>query len=238
MKNPVIKTACFYLLAATCAGCNLLNKTSSTVLQKGAYTHRSDDKKDVYINITEQGIEAHPVSKQDGSWKVDSTKAPVVYPFELKGSPARQAVFHKYSFDIDFLTIPLKLRPAKETVPAQLNSNLNGALFFGYRTDEYKLNYQTDLLGESEMQVSHFGFSLGVFTGLGNTLMSPTNTNDLLQQEYDGLIWSKGLTGIIAVNSFTIGISAGFDNLLDKNRKIWIYETQPWIGLAFGINLN
>ena len=28
------------------------------------------------------------------------------------------------------------------------------------------------------------------------------------------------------------------NNLLDKNNYLWVYENQPWIGLAFGLNLN
>lgn len=60
---------------------------------------------------------------------------------------------------------------------------------------------------------------MGVFSGLGNTFMSPTNTNNILQQEYDGIILSKGLAGIFAFNNITAGLAFGFDNLLDKNKK-------------------
>ncbi|MGL6268762.1 MAG: hypothetical protein ACRC2O_12600 [Chitinophagaceae bacterium] len=76
------------------------------------------------------------------------------------------------------------------------------------------------------------------FTGLGNTFMSPTNTNNTLLQEYDGIVWSKGLAGILAINNFTVGLALGFDYLVDKNRSIWIYQNKPWLGLAFGLNLN
>ena len=29
-----------------------------------------------------------------------------------------------------------------------------------------------------------------------------------------------------------------FDHLFDKNKKDWIYQHKPWVGLAFGLNLN
>ncbi|WP_165940196.1 MULTISPECIES: hypothetical protein [Dyadobacter] len=56
--------------------------------------------------------------------------------------------------------------------------------------------------------------------------------------EYDGLVWGKGIAGIIGINNFTIGLAIGFDNLLDKNKQVWIYQGKPWLGLAFGLNLN
>lgn len=68
--------------------------------------------------------------------------------------------------------------------------------------------------------------------------MTPTNTFNKISQEYDGVVWNKGLAGILAINNFTVGLSLGIDNLLDKNKKVWIYESKPWVGIAFGLNLN
>jgi hypothetical protein len=36
----------------------------------------------------------------------------------------------------------------------------------------------------------------------------------------------------------TLGLSLGFDNLLDPNEHIWAYQQKPWIGLMLGINLG
>lgn len=69
-------------------------------------------------------------------------------------------------------------------------------------------------------------------------MVSPTTTNDQTEHEYDGIVWTKGVAGIFAINTFTIGVSLGFDNLLDQNRTVWIYESKPWIGFTFGLNLN
>ena len=68
--------------------------------------------------------------------------------------------------------------------------------------------------------------------------MNPSVTNNQITTEYDGLVSSKGLAGIIGINNFTIGLALGYDNLLDANKKKWIYQGKPWIGLAFGLNLN
>ncbi|WP_294671259.1 hypothetical protein [uncultured Fluviicola sp.] len=47
-----------------------------------------------------------------------------------------------------------------------------------------------------------------------------------MQQEYDGIVWSKGLAGIFAINRFTVRLAFGFDNLPDKNKSTWIYESK------------
>jgi len=136
------------------------------------------------------------------------------------------------------LTIPLKFRPMTSGVPGQLNTEINASAYFGLRTDRFTIEYAQNPLGKQERVVKHFGFSFGGLTGLGNTLVSPTTTNDQTEQEYDGIVWTKGVAGIFALNSVTIGLSLGFDNLLDQNRSIWIYESKPWIGFTFGLNLN
>ena len=49
---------------------------------------------------------------------------------------------------------------------------------------------------------------------------------------------TKGIAGLIGVGEFTFGAALGFDNLLDKNRKAWIYQDKPWIGFTVGFNIN
>jgi hypothetical protein len=68
--------------------------------------------------------------------------------------------------------------------------------------------------------------------------MNPSVTNSLVAIEYDGVVWSKGVAGIIGLNSFTTGLALGWDHLLDPNRKYWIYKDKPWIGFVFGLNIN
>lgn len=145
----------------------------------------------------------------------------------------------KPSLDIDILTTLLKIRPQiKEIIPTQLNTAFNGNLYIGHRTDIYQIGYQQNPLGKYKRKINHFGFSGGVFIGLGNTIMTSTTTNNSIASEYEGIILQKGVAGIIAVNKLTIGLSLGFDNLLDANQDFWIYQNKPWYGLMLGLNLN
>ena len=43
--------------------------------------------------------------------------------------------FKKASFDVDFLTIPFKYRPRQNEFPRQFNTDLNGAIYAGYRNE-------------------------------------------------------------------------------------------------------
>ncbi len=217
--------------------CNVIQKTPKTALTDGFYRQKTDGKKaKVYIDTDDELLTIHPVKRETGANVVDTVAAFQVYPPELHGGLS--ASFSKQSFDLDFLTIPLKFRPSQTGVPGQLNTNLNGAVYVGFRTDRFKIKYKVQPMGMAERHINHFGFSTGVVTGIGNTFMSPTNTNNILQQEYDGIVWGKGIAFIIGINNFSIGLTAGIDNLLDQNKNIWIYESKPWFGLAFGLNLN
>ena len=231
------------LLLSTCSlffsSCNVLQKVSKKEFKDDYYTQQVGDKKqNVYIDILEDTIQVHPTKILNSLRIVDTSKMLYLFPKELKAAKNQTVSYNTTSFDIDFFTIPLKFRPSRSSVPSQLNTTLNGAVYFGYRIDKYVLSYIKNPLGKLDRNINHFGFSMGGFTGFGNTFMSPTTTNNMLLQEYDGVVWSKGLAGIIALNNFTIGLAFGFDNLLDKNNQLWIYESKPWLGLAFGLNLN
>lgn len=139
---------------------------------------------------------------------------------------------------IDFLTIPLKFRPEQDNIPPQLNANMNGAVFVGFRTSKNLIGYISNPNGSCSLGVNYLGFSAGLFTGLGNAPISPTTTSDILEQEYDGIVWNKGIAGIIAINSLKVGLALGYGSLLDQNHEIWAYQNQPWLGLALSLNLD
>ncbi|SFC06888.1 hypothetical protein SAMN05421780_102461 [Flexibacter flexilis DSM 6793] len=231
----------FGILSVLLGSCSVLQNMSKKGLGNGFYNEQSSSKerRKVYIDIQDdETICAYATKNNNGQLVIDTSQACQLYSQELKKDLTQTIILSKPSFDIDFLTIPLKYRPKQTDVPAQLNANLNGAFYFGYRTDKYVINYNATPVGKANRNINHFGFSMGAFTGIGTTFMSPTNTNNHLQQEYDGIVWSKGIASIFAANNFTVGLSVGFDNLLDKNHNIWIYQTKTWLGLAFGLNLN
>lgn len=217
----------------------MLQKSAKQDLSDGFYKKKSNSENSkVYVDVVDETIRIQLTKKGFNEIVIDTLQTCELYQPEIKIKEKSNFSLIKNSFDIDFLTIPLKLRSAEKDVPPQLNANLNGAVYFGYRTDIYKINYTQNPLKTAMRQTNHFGYSIGLFTGFGNTSMSPTNSNNILKQEYDGVVWSKGIAGIIGINNITMGLTFGFDNLLDKNRTIWIYENKPWLGLAFGLNLN
>lgn len=234
-----IAYAAGFILLLLLSSCTILKESPKTSFVDGIYTHRdTGGKQQVYVDIEDETIRVFPVTKAGRHWLSDSSRLMASYPKYMVGSGYPKSRFSKYSLDLDFITIPLKYRFATGTVPQQLNANINGAVFLGYRTDRYSVVYNANPIKLPARKISHYGFSFGLCTGLGNTDMNATNTNNRLTKEYDGLVWNKGIAAIIAIDNFTMGLVCGFDNLLDEHSGIWIYESKPWIGLGLGLNLN
>lgn len=233
-KLQITILACIFLCS-----CSVLQKTSKQEISDGYYMKKAkNEKSKVYVDYSDDDIKVYETVSQNKTAIVDTLKSAKTISSRISINENYNLNLLQHSLDIDLLTIPLKFRFSEKGVPPQLNSNLNASIYVGYRTDIYKIRYRNNPLQFKELNVTHFAYSIGIFNGLGNTFMSPTNTNNLLQEEYDGVVWSKGIVGILGINNFTFGISLGFDNLLDKNGPIWIYENKPWVGLALGLNLN
>jgi hypothetical protein len=90
----------------------------------------------------------------------------------------------------------------------------------------------------NKRKIDHLGYSFGLFMGLGETPVSSSVTQNQINYSYDGVVWQNGVSAILGINSFTLGLGLGFDQLLDTNRDIWIYERKPWVGLQLGIKLR
>lgn len=191
----------------------------------------------VYVDLSETGVGCYSVQYLNGQNSVDTTDK-ISFSHLIDTVCYSKAIFHKHSFDFDFMTIPLKLRPAQRDVPAQLNTHLNGAFYVGYRNDRFTLRYHVDPLKRSTQSINHFGVSVGLFSGVGGTFVSPTTTDFKIDKEYDGVVWCNGVAAFVAMNRFTMGLAFGIDYLTDKNRTLWIYQNKPWAALAFGLNLN
>ncbi|UFH56783.1 hypothetical protein [Spirosoma sp. KNUC1025] len=233
------KAGLFLLTLTGLFCCRTVSELAKYQLSDGYYKSAVFDQKSklVYIDNSEDIISiylADQATKNVDTISNPKRKLPqTVSDITLKSNTFRQA-----SLDIDFLTIPFKYRPRLDAFPRQFNTNLNGAVYVGYRNDIYQLRYDKTPLKNYQRQTRHYGYSIGLLTGLGGTTINSSVTNNQITYEYDGLVWSKGIAGIIGVNNFTIGLAVGFDDLLDYNKTYWIYQTKPWIGLAFGLNLN
>lgn len=102
----------------------------------------------------------------------------------------------------------------------------------------YRLSSEKTALNTYQKNINHFGYSVGIFAGLGATFMSPYVTNNRIATEYDGVVITKGIAGLIGIGNLTFGAAIGFDHLMDKNYKKWIYQSKPWAGFTVGLNLN
>jgi len=235
----MIRIGLFLILLLSFSSCGALLNTAKTEFSDGFYTQKTDNRREkVYVDIEEDILQVYATMEVDGERVIDTTEVQQYFENEKNYEAKRLTSFRINTFDVDFLTIPLKFRPSLSGVPPQLNTEINGAVYIGLRTDKYIVNYKTNRIGKSDRVINHRGFSLGLLTGFGNTFMSPTTTDDNIIQEYDGIVWTKGVAAIFAVNAITLGFSIGFDNLMDSNRQYWIYEGKPWVGLTLGLNLN
>jgi hypothetical protein len=145
--------------------------------------------------------------------------------------------FLKKSFDVDLLAVPFKYRPPSQGFPQQLNSNINGNVMLGYRIDRFHQDIERSPAGYKKT-IKHRGLAIGGFGGFGATFVSPWTTGSQITDEYDGVVITRGITALVAVNTLTVGFGVGWDYLTDRNKNIWIYQNKPWFGLTVGLNLN
>jgi hypothetical protein len=220
------------------SGCGVIRDTPKYSFADGYYRSRVFEKKlsRVYVDNNEDSVIVYKVKGKADFDEVSGQK--LAYPQLKSGTAVPANSFRQASFDLDFLTIPFKYRPETDSMPQQFNTTLNGVLYLGYRNDIFRIRYKKTPIKTFTRRTTHYGFSVGLFTGVGGTAMNPWVTNYKIGSEYDGVVWNKGAAAIIGIDNFSIGLTAGFDNLLDKNKQHWIYEGKPWFGLAFGLNLN
>lgn len=227
-------------MAAGLIGCRALKDNSKYGFNEGYYQSRLFHKKQkkVYVVPYEDSIKVYTV-KAPRNADVDTAHSlKIAFPADEKPLQFDRYRFRRHTPDVDVLTILFKYRPAVKDFPQQLNATFNGAVYFGYRTDIYELSYQQTPLRRYKRNLSHYGYSLGVFTGLGVARIDPFVTRNGIAIEYDGVVNPTGVAAIVAVNKLTVGLTAGIDFLLDRNRKYWVNHKKPWIGLGVGLNLN
>lgn len=233
----------FPLLCLCCllTGCNVFKSSSKYQFSDGYYKMMAPNgsQAQVYVEHDEDSVFTYPAVKAGNTYAIaDSTSKTAVQPGYLSKNATSSFYFRKKSLDIDFLTSPLKYRPTSRDFPRQLNSDVNGAIYFGYREDVYQLGFDRSLTGKLSSGIGHHSYSIGAFAGIGSTFMSPWVTEYNIDSEYTGVVFTKGVAAIFGVNAFTFGLALGFDNLLDRHNPVWIYEDEPWLGLVFGLSLN
>lgn len=152
--------------------------------------------------------------------------------------PGRHVVLLHREFDFDIFTLPFKVRPGREGVPTQLNTNFNVALYLGRRLDFDYLNQHPVPLGRTAPLIRTVGFGYGLFTGVGSTFITADLTRGHATLDYEGFVVHSGAAAIYDAHVFNVGVAVGIDKLIGPDAEYWLYNRKFWIGLLFGLNLN
>ena len=225
-----------FLAISFLTSCKTLEQASLHGLTSGYYTLNNKHKqsRDVYLDVIDDQIDVyhqtnrHPHAKR-------------LFAINLMTSDSlavNKMVFKKQSLDIDITSILLKYRPSVRGLPAQLNTELNVALYAGWRYDNFRITNKADPLGKRYQKVSNMGYDFGFFAGPGTAIINPFTTNDRRENDYSGMIIQYGIAGFLESNVASFGLSIGYDHLLNPDRMIWIYRNKPWVGFIVGIALN
>lgn len=218
------------------ASCKTIEKASVHGLHNGYYQLKTENKpvKSVYLDITNEQIDIYDHIKQKGIQNRLFT-----IPLQNTDSIlANEMVFKKQSLDIDITSILLKYRPSIQALPAQLSTDLNMAMYIGWRYDKYRITTKKDPLEKRQVNIGNWGYDIGFFAGPGATIINPFTTNNRRVDEYSGMMIQTGFAAFIESNIASFGFAIGVDQLLNRDRKIWIYHKKPWLGFLVGIALN
>jgi hypothetical protein len=243
MKNLTFqwKKLYFFLIIPFCLACKSQKNINSYEIHDGFYKSTLiDGKKDwVYVDNEPEFLLVYPVNSLNGMFFLDTLNKEILnFPQRQWAVQLDREVFTTNELDIDLITIPFKFRGATSGIPPQLNTNLNANLYIGYRSDWYTLGYKRNEFGAFNRITRHYGMTFGLFSGFGSNSINPWVTNDQINYEYDGIVWSNGFAVSFAFNYLNLGLALGIDQLLDNNSRFWIYNKKPWLGVVLGINLN
>jgi len=228
-----------FLVAMVCGisvtSCSTLEKASVHGLTSGYYKIVSPGKvENVYADVSGEKIDFYHqkevITEKDKFLSVSFVSGENVLLNPLK--------FNKQSLDIDITSILLKYRPPVNDLPQQLTTDINAALYAGWRHDHFRISNETDPLGKQYYNINSFGYDLGFFAGPGATQIYAGNTNNQSVNDYSAMIIQAGLAGFLESEVASFGIAVGIDNLLNQDRKIWIYNNKPWVGFIVGIAIN
>jgi hypothetical protein len=220
------------------SGCATVKTVTRHDFDSGFYTLKKDaeESRRIYADIEEDSLTVYPVITEGGKETPDITTHIGTKISEIRlGSYFYKNSYVTNSIDIDLSTVLMKLRPHQKEVPTQLSYNINAAVYAGLRKDFYKLIPHKSPLKQETSFVRQLGFDFGLFAGIGMTAMNPWVTEGKVPIEYDGIVFQKGFAGFITIDRMSVGLSLGFDNLLDSNKRNWVYNQKPYIGLMIGI---
>lgn len=188
----------------------------------------------VYLEIKDEKVEVY--QHLEANLK---TEPVMILPLEPSDSLVfKPLVFRKQSLDIDLTSVLLKFRPSIYGLQPQLVSDLNMAVYAGWRHDTYTVLQSKNPVGNYHSKVTNFGYDAGIFFGPGVTMVNPYSTLDRVSNDYSAMILQAGMAGFIESNIASFGLALGTDYMIHNDRKVWVYQGKPWIGLVVGVALN
>jgi hypothetical protein len=226
------------LLFALLTGCAPIDEIYSHEFSSGYFKLKAPETtpQKVYLDKIDDSLVVYPVIRDGKSRIPDKSKYQGInISSVIPGSYLYNNTFVKTSLDVDLSTVVLKFRPQMADVSSQLNANINGVIYAGFRKDFFRLKTGFSKLRQVNTFVRHTGFDFGLFAGIGITQINPTVTDNKTAQEYEGIVFQKGFSVFGTYENMSIGLAVGFDNLLGGNKNIWIYNNKPWFGLVLGI---
>lgn len=238
--STIIITVVLICFLASLSGCIVLRQSAKYTFNDGIYATRVLGKERVYVmHVDEDTLAVMPVKVYKDSTAILTGKRINYTPMQRKIKAGKMVqTFYKPSFDFDVMTMPLKYRPATYGIPRQLVSTFNGALFGGYRLDAYKLKYKRTPLNVYKQDATHMGYSIGVYAGLGSSVINPWVIKDPnFNLEYEGVTIATGLAVNMAVDKIAFGLAFGVDYLTDTNARDWVYQGKPTLGVTLGLDL-
>lgn len=222
-----------FILYLFCS-CSVLQKTSVQDIAEGKYlipasADSAANRKStpVYVYTENDSVYYRTLAGR--------TVTKLLYPVNSKSN---NIILLRPSFDFDVFTTPFKFRPAIAGMPAQFNTSFNGSFYLGYRVDRLKIQQKNIIDGISREKFTKSGIGIGAFAGIGSAFINPKVMNNTIDYEYDAFAIDYGAAVLVGFRNINTGVSLGFDFLTDKNRKQWIYQHKPWLGIFIGLNLN
>ena len=229
---------CFGFILLLFNGCAPFDKIYSHDFNSGFFSLKSPGKatEKVYLEVNNDTLSVYSAGRKGAAAlpDINSLKTATVSTIS-PGAYLYNSTFVKTSADIDLSTILLKYRPSAGGIPRQLSASVNGVFYVGFRKDFFRITSHVSPANVRKSFVRHTGFDFGPLVGFGITPVNPTTTEFRTTQEYDGIVFQKGFAVFGTYENMSVGISLGFDNLLDRNRSIWAFNNKPWIGLVIGI---
>lgn len=168
---------------------------------------------------------------------LDSASRSSTYRYRLNAS--QPVWLLRRHLDFDVLTIPFKVRPGQGSLPVQLNTGFNAAIYLGQRLDFYSLRTKRMSPFGLTPRTQYTGLGYGAFLGAGSTLINAGVTGQQVRgPEHTGFVVHGGVAGLYDARLLNIGLAIGVDQLLGADGRYWVYQHKPWFGILLGLDLN